>query len=95
MVYSTNYVLAKSQLDKVIHYFCNAQLLCANALKATHLVNILSMQTISSGLFTGNSKETSGHKRSADLTLLLHREVLGCTCITRYKSCPRYRTGTG
>ena len=34
------------------------------------------MQTISSGLFTGNSKETSGHKRSADLALLSYREVL-------------------
>ncbi len=37
----------------------------------------MSMQTISSGLFTGNSSETSGHKRSADLTLLSYREVVG------------------
>ncbi len=35
------------------------------------------MQTISSGLFTGKFQETSGHKRSADLTLLLNLEVLG------------------
>ena len=51
------------------------------------------MQTISSGLLTGNTKRPQDTKEARNMALLLNLEVLACTCNTRYKSCPRLSHG--
>ena len=51
-------------------------------------------QTISSGLITGNAKRPQDTKEARAMALLSYREVLALPVLLRYKSCPRYRTGT-
>ena len=60
----------------------------------THL--FFEQQTISSDLFTGRFKGDLWiqKKRESWLFSRIMRSS-ECTCITRYKSCPRYRTGIG
>ena len=61
----------------------------------THTLLFMSMQTISSGRFTGNTNRPQDTKEARVMALLSYREVVGLPEMLDISHARAYRTGIG